>query len=92
EKSVSLRGEVEFMMLNPDRRLLKKEPIGAESRFTFTSARAIGDVKALSEEQLKSIQAKPVPFPTDYEMIGRCTETLSNAVRDVVYRNRHLIK
>lgn len=92
EKSVSLRGEVEFMMLNPDRRLLKKEPIGAESRFTFTSARAIGDVKALSEEQLKKIQTKPIPFPTDFEMIGRCTETLSNAVRDVVYRNRHLIK
>jgi hypothetical protein len=91
QKSTFLKGEVEFMSLYPDKKVIKKEPIGAESQFEFHSARAVGDIQALSPEQLKMTQTKPVNFPTDFEMIGRCTETMSNAVRDVVYRNRQNI-
>jgi len=92
QKTVNLKGEVEFTSLNPEKRLLKKEAIGAESRFSYSSARAVGDQEALSADQLKMIQNKQVAFPTDFEMIGRCTETMSNAVHDAVYRNRQLIQ
>jgi tetratricopeptide (TPR) repeat protein len=91
QKSAFLKGEVEFMSLIPDQKLIKKEPIGAETHFEFRSARAVGDIQALNQEEINMTKSKPAPFPTDFEMIGRCTETMSNAVRDVVVRNRQLV-
>jgi hypothetical protein len=91
EKATNIRGEIEFIVLNPDQ-LLKKEPVGAETRFEFKSARAVGDIGALSTEQAQECQVKPVPFPNDFEMIARTYETLRLAVRDVIYRNRFIIK
>ena len=90
-KNASLKGEVEFLHLNPDQ-LLKKEPIGAQTNFEFKSARAVGELGALSPQQMQMTQVKPVPFPTNFDMIGRTTDNIRLSVRDVIYRNRPLIK
>jgi len=37
-------------------------------------------------------QVKPAAFPNDFEMIGRTTDNIRRAVRDVIYRNKPLIK
>jgi hypothetical protein len=90
QKRANLTGSIEFIALNPDRQL-KKEPIGSETIFEWKSGRAIGDVGALSPEQVRMTQVKPAPFPNDFDMIGRTTENIRKAVRDVIYRNRGLI-
>jgi hypothetical protein len=89
-KSVRIDGNVEIIQNNP-RRQLRREPIGAEHIFEHHSARAVGDLEALNEEQLAMIEREAVPFPTDFEMIFMCTETLKPAIQGGIYRNRQVI-
>lgn len=90
-KSVEIRGEVEIMSYNPDR-LIQKEPFGASNKFEHVSARAIGDVGALTEEALKTTQVEKLPFPTDVDMVLMCTETIKPAIRNAIYTNRQYIQ
>jgi hypothetical protein len=90
-KSVEIRGEVEITSMNPQR-LIQKHPFGASNQFEHSSARAIGDVGALTEEALKKSQQEKIPFPTDVDMVMTCTETIKPAIRDAIYANRQHIK
>ena len=90
-KTVSIDGDLEILSESP-RRLLKREPLGAFTSFEHTSARAIGDKEALDEEALKQIEAKPLPFPSDAEMIFRTVGALRNAIAEALVRNRNLIR
>jgi hypothetical protein len=90
-KSVEIRGEVEILSFNPDR-LIQKEAFGASNQFQHVSARAIGDVGALTEEALKKSQQEKVPFPTDVDMVLMCTETIKPAIRNAIYANRQYIQ
>ena len=90
-KSVEIRGEVEILSMNPER-LMQKEPFGASNQFEHSSARAIGDVGALTEEALKKSQQEKIPFPTDVDMVMMCTETIKPAIRNAIYANRQYIK
>ena len=89
-KSVRIDGNVEILSNNP-KKLIRKEPIGAEHIFDHASARAVGDIDALDEEALSMIERETIPFPTDFEMIYNCTETLKPAIRQGIYRNRQFI-
>ena len=89
-KSVRIDGNVEVIQNNP-RRQLQKEPIGAEHIFEHSSARAVGDLGALDADALEMIKRDAVPFPTDFEMIFMCTETLKPAIQAGIYRNRQAI-
>lgn len=90
-KSVEIRGEVEIFSMKPER-LMQKEPFGASNQFEHSSARAIGDLEALTEEALKKTQQEKIPFPTDVEMVMTCTETIKPAIRNAIYANRQYIK
>lgn len=90
QKSVHIEGDVEIIQTNP-RRLLKKDPIGAETFFEHHSARAIGNIEALSSESRKIVESDPVLFPHDFDMIFQCSETLKLAIRDILYMNRRYI-
>ncbi|NOY36141.1 MAG: hypothetical protein GXO83_01040 [Chlorobi bacterium] len=90
QKDVTIQGNVEIYSLSP-MKLLKKDPIGANSHFEHFSARAIGDVDALSAESRQMINAKKVPFPSDVEMIMRCSENLKQAIRGILMQNRRFI-
>jgi len=89
-KSARIDGNVEILSNNP-KKLIRKEPIGAEHIFDHASARAVGDVEALDEEALYMIEQEAIPFPNDFEMIFNCTETLKPAIRQGIYRNRQFI-
>jgi hypothetical protein len=91
QKSASVTGDVEIIQVNPER-VLRKDPIGAESVFELRSARAVGDKNALSPEDQKLVSTEKIPFPDDFEMVYRSTETLKNAIRDIIYRNRQFIQ
>lgn len=89
-KSVRIEGNAEFLSNNP-RKLLKKEPIGAENVFDHHSARAVGDIEALDDAARELIKSEYIPFPNDMQMIINTTQTLKPAIRDAIYRNRRYI-
>lgn len=90
-KACVIEGDVEVIQLNPER-LIKRDPIGAESFFRHVSARAIGDLAALSPAQLESTKVQAIPFPPDIEMVLRCSESLKMAIRGIMQTNRrHII-
>ncbi len=89
-KTCVIEGDIEFYQVNPGK-VLKKEPLGAQSHFENVSARAVGDVGALNPAQLEKIKKKPVPFPDDMEMILRCSESLKKAINGAVQSNKRLI-
>jgi len=89
-KACRIDGDVEIVQLNPAK-AIKRDPIGAESSFRFVSARAIGDINALSPEQQQSTKVQPAPFPSDIEMVIRCSETLKMAINGIMLANRRFV-
>jgi len=90
QKSVNIAGDVEIIETNPEK-LIKKDAIGAETYFEHLSARAIGDLGALTSDTRKLVELDPVPFPDDVLLIMQCSETLKLAIRDILRRNRRYI-
>ena len=89
-KACRIDGDVEVIQMNPNK-VLKKDPIGAESSFEHISARALGDLQALSPQQLERTRSEALPFPTDIEMVIRCSETLKLAIRGAMLNNKRFI-
>jgi hypothetical protein len=89
-KACRIDGDVEVIQVNPDK-LLKKDPVGAQSNFENISSRALGDVKALSQQQLERTKTSVVPFPSDIEMVLRCSESLKMAIRGAIENDRRFI-
>ncbi len=89
-KECMIEGDVEIVQVNP-RKILKKDPVGATSGFEHVSARALGDTGALNATQLGKTKSKPLPFPSDMEMIIRCTDALKQAIRDAIQSNKRFI-
>jgi uncharacterized protein YceK len=89
-KTCRIDGDIEIIQANPNK-LLKKDPMGAQSTFENISARAIGDMGALNASQLQRTKTQIVPFPSDIEMVLRCSDNLKNAIRGSIQSNRRLI-
>jgi hypothetical protein len=89
-KACRIDGDVEVIQVNPDK-VLKKDPIGAQSNFENISSRALGDIQALNQQQLDRTKTAVVPFPSDFEMVMRCTESLKMAIRGAIENNRRFI-
>ncbi len=90
QKNVQINGNTEIYSLQP-LKLLKKDPMGANSHFHYLSARAVGDVNALPTGDRQLLSNKKVPFPSDGEMIMRCNESLKQAIRQVLLQDRRYI-
>lgn len=89
-KTCQISGDIDIIQVNPNKQL-KKDPIGAQTTFENVSARAVGDVNALNSSQLERTKTQIVPFPSDIEMVIRCSETLKSAIRGSIQTNRQLI-
>jgi hypothetical protein len=89
-KACRIEGDIEVMQMNPNK-ILKKDPIGAQSNFEHVSARALGDLQALNARQLEKTKSQPLPFPSDIEMVMRCSENLKLAIRGAMLNNRRFI-
>jgi hypothetical protein len=89
-KACRIDGDVEVIQLNPDK-VLKKDPIGAQSNFENVSSRALGDTQALNQQQLERLKTGVAPFPSDIEMVMRCSESLKMAIRGAIENNRRFI-
>jgi hypothetical protein len=89
-KACQIDGDIEIVQINP-KKVLKKDPMGAQSNFEHVSARAIGDVQALNQTQLNKTKTQPMPFPSDMEMVFRCSEALKQAINGAIQSNRNFI-
>jgi hypothetical protein len=89
-KACRIDGDVEVIQMNPNK-ILKKDPIGAQSNFENISSRALGDINALNAKQLERTKTAIVPFPSDIEMVIRCSESLKMAIRGAIQNNRRFI-
>lgn len=89
-KACRIDGDIEVIRLNPDK-VLKKDPVGAQSNFENISSRALGDIQALNQEQLNRTKSTVVPFPADIDMVLRCSESLKMAIRGAVENDRRFI-
>lgn len=89
-KECIIEGDVEVLTLNPEK-VIKKDPIGADSYFEHISARAIGDVNALSERQKRQLGSKTVIYPSDIEMVIMCSENLKKAIRGIIQQDSRYI-
>jgi len=89
-KACRIDGDVEVVQINPNK-VLKKDPMGAQSSFENISSRALGDIGALNEQQLARTKSAIVPFPSDIEMVIRCSESLKQAIRGAIQNNRRFI-
>ena len=90
-KACRIDGDIEVIQMNPNK-TLKKDPIGSQSNFENISSRALGDLQALNQQQLARTKSQIVPFPTDIEMVVRCSESLKKAIRGVMMNNKRFIQ
>lgn len=90
-KACRIDGDIELLQVNPNK-VIKKDPIGATSNFEHISSRAVGDLQALNKQQLERTKSKPVPFPSDIEMVIRCADNLKMAIRGAIQSNRQFIR
>ncbi|OFY62999.1 MAG: hypothetical protein A2V46_14360 [Bacteroidetes bacterium RBG_19FT_COMBO_42_7] len=89
-KVCRIDGDIEVVQINPNK-VLKKDPLGAQSNFENISARALGDVQALSQAQIEKTKSHSVPFPSDMEMVFRCSDALKQAINGAIQSNRRFI-
>lgn len=89
-KACRIDGDIEVVQMNPNK-ILKKDPIGAQSNFENVSSRALGDVQALNAKQLERTKTAIVPFPTDIDMVIRCSESMKMAISGAIQNNRRFI-
>jgi hypothetical protein len=89
-KVCQITGDVEVVQVNPSK-IIKKDPLGAESGFEHVSARALGDIQALSPAQLEKTKVKPLPFPSDMELVLQCSDALKQAINGAIQSNKRFI-
>jgi hypothetical protein len=89
-KACQISGDLEVVQINPNK-VLKKDPLGSQSNFENISARALGDIQALSQAQIAKTKSQAVPFPSDMEMVFRCSDALKQAINGAVQSNKRFI-
>jgi hypothetical protein len=89
-KTCRIDGDIDVIQINPNKEL-RKDPIRAESNFENISSRALGDIQALNANQLERTKTSIVPFPTDIEMVIRCSQSLKMAIRGAIQNDRRFI-
>lgn len=89
-KACQITGDVEVIQVNPSK-VVKKDPVGAESNFENISSRALGDLQALNAQQIERTKSSIVPFPSDIDMVVRCSESLKMAIRGAIQNDRRFI-
>ena len=89
-KDAHIDGNVEIYSLEP-LKLLKKDPINADSHWEYLSARAIGDKEILPPSEKQLLGRKKVMPPSDGDMIMRCSDGLREAIRRLLLQDRHYI-
>lgn len=89
-KAVHIEGDVEYFDVNAGKNI-KSRTIAADHFFDNIFVIANGDIEALSESTRKLLGSKPLPFPTDFDMIYMVGETYKGIIFNALYDNKNLL-
>lgn len=90
-KAVRLAGRVEYYDTLKGT-LLDTRELGTEIVFENYASTFKGNEKALSKQTKSRLGNRPLPFPTDLDMLNQAADKLKPALRDELRRNNVLIK
>lgn len=89
-KSAVVAGSIDYLDLRTNQ-LMKTEKISVEAVFEHFSAVASGNEEALSDETYQKVGRRPVPFPSNEEMMMDAAQNLKDHAKTIIYRNRDLL-
>lgn len=90
-KAAIIHGTIDYIDRS-NNNLLKTDPVTAETVFEHMTAMAVGDVRALKPETKKILGLHPVPFPPDPDLILQTSDHLKAMAKEIMVRNKHVIK
>ena len=73
-------------------RKITSEPFKTTFVFDHFSAVAQGNINALKPETKKKLGNKPVPFPSNFQMVMDGNSEIKNTVRSIIKRKRYLLE
>jgi hypothetical protein len=89
KKSARIVGRIDFID-NYSNQLLLSEPIGSDFFFDHISLIAVGDVNALKVETKKRLGNRPMPFPSDPDMVLQAGFVLKEMTKNILYNQSRL--
>ncbi|MCB0395513.1 MAG: hypothetical protein KDD36_02590 [Flavobacteriales bacterium] len=90
-KAAILTGVINYTNLLSGQ-LIKTEAISVESVFDHAAAIAIGDLRALSKASQEKTKRKPVPFPSDADLILQSADIMKGQLKDLIWKNKGLLR
>jgi hypothetical protein len=90
-KSSTFKGRIEILDMQTNQKL-ESDPININFVFDHLSYKTEGNIEALSKETKKELGNKPVPFPSDFQMIMDGTTEVKPVVTNYISRHRQLLE
>lgn len=90
-KQATMDGVLEYYSTNSNM-LIKTMPIKADGVFENTFAIAVGDLSALSKDSKLKLDRKPMPFPTNAELMLQAGATFKTMLHKAMNDNRTLVR
>ncbi len=89
-KSSAVSGSLDFYDERSGQ-LIKTMPIASEFIFDYRFAIANGELDALKKETRRLLKNKPVPFPTNLQIIFDTNENLKSKVKSIISSNQTIL-
>jgi len=89
-KNAIVKGSLDIIN-NTNGQLVKTQELVVQSNFDHRFATARGDQEALSKKTRKLTRKKPVPFPSDAQMIFDTNEGLKEKAKNLISRNGRIL-
>ena len=90
EKRALVSGTIDFYD-NRNGQLVRTQNITTESVFDHRYAQVNGDLMAMSDNTRKLIIIKPIPFPSNLQLINNTAEDLKRIAKDYISQNYQLL-
>lgn len=89
DKRSMVSGTLDFYD-NRSNQLVHTQNITTESVFQHSYANFRGDERALSDKSKGMLKNRPIPFPSDLQMISNTAEDLKRIAKDIISQNSRL--
>lgn len=90
-KAATFKGRMEIFDM-AENRVERTEPVNVNFVFNHPSAVVAGNVKALKPETAEKVKNKPVPFPSDFQMIMDGSQEIRPVVQNFIRRYKALLE
>jgi len=90
-KVARISGTVDFYN-SRENQMIRTFPVTTDAIFENFSARANGDLRALTPETRAKLKNNVLPFPNDFALLLQAGRTLHPLVKDIIWDNNGLLK